>query len=58
MYLSVGNSDVDTTESIRDRVLTVYESLLNQINEDPEGFEHIYILPQIHTLVWGNKSGV
>ena len=58
MYLSVGNSDVDTRESIRDRVLSDYESLLNQINEDPESFEHIYILPQIHTLVWGNKSGV
>lgn len=58
MYLSIGNSDVDTTESIRDRVLTDYESLLNKINENPEDFEHVYILPQIHTLVWGNKQGV
>lgn len=58
MYLSIGNSDVDTTESIRDRVLSDYESLLNKINENPEDFEHVYILPQIHTLVWGNKQGV
>lgn len=58
MYLSVGNSDVDTTESIRDRVLSDYESLLNKINENPEDFEKVYLLPQIHTLVWGNKSGV
>lgn len=58
MYLSVGNSDVDTTESIRDRVLSDYEKLLNKINEFPEDFENIYILPQIHTLVWGNKQGV
>lgn len=58
MYLSVGNSDVTTTESIRDRVLSDYEKLLNKINEFPEHFENIYILPQIHTLIWGNKQGV
>jgi len=58
MYLSVGNSDVDTTESIRDRVLEDYEKLLNDINESPEDFENVFILPQIHTLVWGNKQGV
>lgn len=58
MYLSVGNSDVNTAESIRDRVLSDYEKLLNKVNEFPEDFENIYILPQIHTLVWGNKQGV
>lgn len=58
MYLSVGNSDVDTTDSIRDRVLSDYEELLNKINKYPKDFENIYILPQIHTLVWGNKQGV
>lgn len=58
MYLSVGNSDVDTTESIRDRVLADYESLLNKVNKNPEGFENVFILPQLHTLVWGNKQGV
>lgn len=58
LYLSVGNSDVDTAESIRDRVLTDYESLLNKINEHPEDFQNVFILPQIHTLVWGNKQGV
>lgn len=58
LYLSVGNSDVDTTESIRDRVLSDYELLLNKINENPEDFNNVFILPQIHTLVWGNKQGV
>lgn len=58
MYLSVGNSDVDTRESIRDRVLADYELLLNKINENPEDFENVFGLPQIHTLVWGNKQGV
>lgn len=58
MYLSVGNSDVDTAEAIRDRVLSDYEKLLNKINKNPEHFENISILPQLHTLVWGNKQGV
>lgn len=58
LYLSVGNSDVDTKEFIRDRVLSDYEELLNRINQFPSNFENVYILPQIHTLVWGNKQGV
>lgn len=57
-YLSVGNSDTDTVESIRDRVLSDYETLLNKINENPSDFQNAYILPQIHTLIWGNKQGV
>lgn len=58
MYLSVGNSDVNTDESIRDRVLADYEKLINTINENPEDFQNVFILPQLHTLIWGNKQGV
>lgn len=58
MYLSVGNSDVAETGPIRDRILESYEELLNKINNNPEHFENVYILPQLHTLVWGNKQGV
>lgn len=58
LYLSVGNSDVNTTAQIRDRVLSDYEHLLCIINECPEDFEKVYILPQLHTLVWGNRQGV
>lgn len=58
MYLSVGNSDVNTTESIRYRVLVDYEKLLDTINENPEDFQNVFILPQLHTLIWGNKQGV
>ena len=58
MYLSVGNSDVEETGQIRDRVLADYESLLYTINENPTDFENVFILPQLHTLVWGNKQGV
>lgn len=57
-YLSVGNSNVDSKDSIRNEVLENYEKLINKINENPEDFEYCYILPQIHTLVWGNRSGV
>lgn len=58
MYLSVGNSDVNTSESIRDRVLSDYEKLLDEINNNPQDFQNVYILPQLHTLIWGNKQGV
>lgn len=58
MYLSVGNSDVEETGQVRDRVLSDYESLLDKINNNPKDFENIFILPQLHTLVWGNKQGV
>lgn len=58
LYLSVGNSDVAEVGPIRDRVLSDYEKLLNLINEKPEDFQYVYILPQLHTLVWGNKQGV
>lgn len=58
LYLSVGNSDVETSEPIRDRVLADYESLLSEINKNPKDFQNVFILPQLHTLVWGNKQGV
>lgn len=58
IYLSVGNSDVTTSKSIRDRVLSDHEHLLCVINENPAEFSDVYILPQLHTLVWGNRQGV
>lgn len=58
MYLSVGNSNVSETSPIRDRILQSYEELLTKINNNPKHFENVYILPQLHTLVWGNKQGV
>jgi len=58
MYLSVGNSDVEETGQIRNRVLADYESLITRIDNNPTNFENVFILPQLHTLVWGNKQGV
>lgn len=57
-YLSVGNGDVAEKGAIRDRILSRYEDLINSVNENPDGFENVYILPQVHTLVWGNRQGV
>ena len=57
-YLSVGNRDTKTKEPIRETVLDDYEKLINYINDHYEGFEDVSILPQIHTLIWGNKGGV
>lgn len=58
LYLSVGNSDVEETGQIRDRVLSDYEKLINKLNKNPDDFNNVFILPQLHTLVWGNKQGV
>ena len=56
MYLSIGNSDVEEKGAIRDRILTRYEEVLNEVNKNPQDFENVFILPQIHTLIWGNKQ--
>lgn len=57
-YLSVGNKDTKSEGLIHDRILKDYLALIETINNNPEGFEDVAILPQIHTLVWGNKGGV
>lgn len=56
MYLSVGNTDTSEEGDISRRVLNDYEKLINRINESD--MSKVYILPQIHTLIWGNKQGV
>lgn len=55
-YLSVGNDDVTASGSISERILSCYEALINKVNSSC--MEKVYILPQVHTLVWGNKQGV
>lgn len=58
MYLSIGNSDVEEKGAIRDRILTRYEEVLEEVNTNPKDFQNVFILTQVHTLVWGNKQGV
>lgn len=58
-YLQVGNDDLETTNdsSLVARLLEKYEWLINKVVEDSE-LNHARVLPQLHTLVWGNKRGV
>ncbi|WP_368504226.1 7-carboxy-7-deazaguanine synthase QueE [Alkalihalophilus sp. As8PL] len=59
MYLQVGNDEVDTVEndSLLSRLLERYEWLIDKAVESPE-LNDVKVLPQLHTLVWGNKRGV
>ena len=56
MYLSVGNTNTSEEGSISDRVLYDYEQLIEKTMKS--GMSKVYVLPQMHTLVWGNRQGV
>ena len=56
LYLSVGNTNTTEAGDISKRVLTDYEKLINMVANSC--MERVFILPQVHTLVWGNKQGV
>jgi 7-carboxy-7-deazaguanine synthase len=58
-FLQVGNKDVQTTENeklIYD-LLREYEILTEKVINDNQ-FRDVKVLPQLHTLLWGNKRGV
>ena len=58
-YLQVGNDDIETTNDsqlIR-HLLGKYEALIDKVIADEE-LKDVKVLPQLHTLVWGNKRGV
>lgn len=56
MYLSVGNTNTNEEGYISKRILLDYKNLINKTMES--GMQKVYVLPQVHTLVWGNKQGV
>lgn len=58
-YLQVGNEDIYEVETNKlvQTLLEKYETLINQVIEDKE-LNNVRVLPQLHTLVWGNKRGV
>ncbi|MED1205531.1 7-carboxy-7-deazaguanine synthase QueE [Heyndrickxia acidicola] len=58
-FLQVGNDDVHTfnNESLLTRLLGKYEDLIELVVEDAE-MNNVKVLPQLHTLIWGNKRGV
>ncbi|MGM9543547.1 MAG: 7-carboxy-7-deazaguanine synthase QueE [Romboutsia timonensis] len=56
LYLSVGNNDVHEDGDISGRILKDYKFLIERVaNSD---MKRVFVLPQVHTLVWGNKQGV
>lgn len=56
LYLSVGNENVGESGDITSRILNKYRWLIDKTLQS--NIKNVYILPQIHTLVWGNRQGV
>lgn len=58
-YLQVGNDDInskDNSELVK-RLLENYQRLIHKVMMDTE-LKNVKVLPQLHTLIWGNKRGV
>lgn len=56
-YLSVGNSWVNDGGNIASALLDRLSWLASKVMEDPD-MNNVRVLPQLHTLIWGNKRGV
>lgn len=58
-YLQIGNDDITTTDNpqLISHLLEKYQELIDWVIEDEE-LRDVKVLPQLHTLVWGNKRGV
>ncbi|WP_391206675.1 7-carboxy-7-deazaguanine synthase QueE [Psychrobacillus sp. L4] len=58
-YLQVGNDNITTTDNpqLVSHLLEKYETLIDKVIADAE-LRDVKVLPQLHTLVWGNKRGV
>lgn len=56
-FISVGNTDPGEPGDISDRLLQDYSRLITRVTQDSE-IRNVRVLPQLHTLVWGNKKRV
>ncbi|NMH71386.1 7-carboxy-7-deazaguanine synthase QueE [Bacillus sp. RO3] len=58
-YIQTGNPSVSEgdTQKLVSNLLLDYEALIDKVCEKEE-LNHVRVLPQLHTLVWGNKRGV
>ncbi|MFC7684977.1 7-carboxy-7-deazaguanine synthase QueE [Ureibacillus sp. GCM10028918] len=58
-YLQVGNDDIaqGNNKQLISHLLEKYETLIDKVVADDE-LRNVKVLPQLHTLVWGNKRGV
>ena len=59
MYLQVGNDDIKNPNELElaGKLLQKYEQLIGKTINEPE-FNDVRVLPQLHSLIWGNKQGV
>lgn len=58
-FLQAGNEDYCTAdqEALLAKLLKQYEWLINKVVADSD-LNDVKVLPQLHTLLWGNKRGV
>ncbi|MRX72294.1 7-carboxy-7-deazaguanine synthase QueE [Bacillus lacus] len=58
-YLQTGNEDVHeiNDDTLISKLLRRYEWLIDQVTADKD-LNAARVLPQLHTLIWGNKRGV
>lgn len=58
-YLQVGNDNITSTDNklLTHHLLEKYEALIDTVIHDNE-LNNVKVLPQLHTLIWGNKRGV
>jgi 7-carboxy-7-deazaguanine synthase len=56
-YLSVGNDRVNAQDDITSALLARLKWLVEKVIADPE-MNSVAVLPQLHTLIWGNERGV
>lgn len=56
LYINVGNTNTSESGDISSRVLNDYKHLIERVMESE--MKRVFVMPQLHTLVWGNKQGV
>ncbi|MBE9454826.1 7-carboxy-7-deazaguanine synthase QueE, partial [Staphylococcus epidermidis] len=47
----------DNVDQHTDKLLERYEQLVDRVMKSSD-MNHVYVLPQLHTLLWSNKKGV
>lgn len=57
-YLQVGNPYLEAdVDHHTDKLLLRYETLIDRVMTDAS-MNNVFVLPQLHTLLWSNKKGV
>ena len=59
LYLQVGNPylEGEHVDNHTDKLLSLYEDLVDRVMKSSE-MNDVYVLPQLHTLLWSNTKGV